>query len=51
MYVSISRPESPVGAWKILNMPPVIRLEILICPSAQWIEAVVYGKVSDFMIP
>ena len=31
--------------------PPVIRLEILICPSAQWIEAVVHGKVSDFMIP
>ena len=29
----------------------MIRLEILICPSAQWIEAVVYGKVSDFMIP
>ena len=29
----------------------MIRLEILVCPSAHWIEAVVYGKVSDFMIP
>ena len=29
----------------------MVRLEILICPSAQWIETVVYGKVSDLVVP